>query len=64
MNVIMLTDAGLSLETLLGYGTSVLTWFLTSFGSILKFFMDNPGLLIWFFVSLAGVGLVFFKKLV
>lgn len=66
MNGILLSDAttgGLQLETLLGYGTDVLAWFISSFGTILTYFMSNPGLLIWFFIGLAGVAFVFFRKL-
>ena len=58
-----LTSAGFDLATLLQSGTEVLTWFITSIGSILTFFTSNTALLIWFLVALAGSAFVFFRKL-
>lgn len=65
MNGIMLADAvtAFGLDTLLQSATTVLAWFITSFGSILSFFMENTALFIWFLVSLAGGAFVFFRKL-
>ena len=57
------TTATFALETLLESGTDVLTWFITSFGTMLSFFTQNTALLIWFLVSLVGAGFVFFRKL-
>lgn len=56
-------DTGFALDTLLTSATSVLTWFVTSLGSVLDFFTSNTALLIWFLVSLAGAAFVFFRKL-
>lgn len=61
--MVFLTDAGFGLDTLLQSATTVLTWFITSIGSILSFFTANTALLVWFLVSLAGVAFVFFRKL-
>ena len=55
---------GLQLDTFLGYGTSVLEWFITSLGSIISFFIANPALLLWSIVGLAGLVFIYFKKLV
>ena len=60
---ILATGTGFTLETLLTSATSVLTWFITSMGSILNFFTTNTAFLIWFLVSLGGAAFVFFKKL-
>lgn len=61
--MIYLTDASFGLSSLLESATTVLTWFITSLGSILNFFTANTALLIWFLVSLVGAGFVFFRKL-
>lgn len=62
--MIYLADATpFGLETLLQSATNVLTWFITSLGSILTFFTSNTALLVWFLVSLVGAGFVFFRKL-
>lgn len=63
MGVLMSTASSFSLETLLSSATSVLTWFISSLGSVLNFFTSNTALLIWFLVSLAGAAFVFFRKL-
>lgn len=60
---ILMTSGGFTLESLLSSGTSVLTWFITSIGTVLSFFTENTALLIWFLVSLAGAAFVFFRKL-
>lgn len=57
------TTATFALDTLLQSASTVLTWFITSFGSMLTFFTQNTALLIWFLVSLVGAGFVFFRKL-
>lgn len=62
--LLLTSQTGLQLDTFLGYGTSVLQWFITSLGSIISFFVQNPALLIWPIVALAGVCFVYFKKLV
>lgn len=62
--VLASTASGYSLADLLSSGTSLLTWFLTSLGSILDFMLDNPALLIWFFASLVGLAFVYFRKLI
>lgn len=61
--ILLTSDGGFALETLLTSATSVLTWFITSLGSVLTFFTSNTALLIWFLVSLAGAAFVFFRKL-
>lgn len=60
----LLTGTGFELATLLESASSVLTWFITSLGSILTFMTTNSALLIWFLVSLAGAAFVFFRKLI
>lgn len=51
------------LDTILSSATSVLTWMLTSLGSILTFFVNNPGLLVWLVASVCGLAFVYFRKL-
>lgn len=61
--MIYLTETPFALDALLQSATAVLTWFITSLGSILAFFTSNTALLVWFLVSLVGAGFVFFRKL-
>lgn len=61
--MVFLTETGFGLSSLLESATTVLTWFITSLGSILTFFTANTALLIWFLVALAGAAFVFFRKL-
>lgn len=46
---------------LLESATEVLTWFITSMGSVLDFILDNPAVLMLFMVLLIGaaVGMLF-----
>lgn len=60
----LLTATSFQLSTLLESATSVLNWFLTSFGSIMSFFTENTALLAWLVVSLVGAALVYFRKLI
>ena len=50
-----------TLSGLLESATDVLTWFITSMGSILDFVLDNPAVLMLFLVLLVGaaVGILF-----
>lgn len=63
MGILLAEASSFGLDTLLQSATTVLTWFISSFGSILSFFMENTALFIWFLVSLAGGAFVFFRKL-
>lgn len=55
--------ANFDLSTLLGWGTSVLEWFITSMTTIFSFFMAHPALFIWMIVSLIGSAFIFLRKL-
>lgn len=63
MGMLLTADAGFSLSSILEYGTTVLTWMLTSLGSVLTFFTSNSGLMLWIVLGIAGVVFVYFKKL-
>lgn len=54
------TDNG-TLAGLLQSATQVLTWFITSMGSVLDFVLDNPAVLMLFLILLVGaaVGMLF-----
>ena len=43
-----------TLAGLLQSATQVLTWFITSMGSILDFILDNPAVLLLFLILLVG----------
>ena len=64
MGALLTASTSFQLETLLSSATSVLTWFLTSFGSIMSFFTEHTALLAWLVVSLVGSALVYFRKLI
>lgn len=61
--ILMTSDTAFQLDTILSSATSVLTWMLTSLGSILTFFVNNPGLLVWLVASVCGLAFVYFRKL-
>lgn len=64
MGALLTAESSFQLSTLLESATSVLTWFLTSFGSIMSFFTEHTALLAWLVVSLVGAALVYFRKLI
>lgn len=53
-------DSG-SLASILAAATQMLTWFITSMGSILTFIIDNPVCLMLFLILIVGsaVGMLF-----
>ena len=63
MGILMSTTGSFSLDTFLTQATSVLTWFLSSLGSVLNFFTSNTALLLWFLVPIVGAAFVYFRKL-
>lgn len=64
MGVLLTSGTGLQLETFLGYGDTILQWFIDSFGTIISFLVANPALLTWAIVSLAGAAFIYFKKFI
>ena len=64
MGALLTSGGAFQLSTLLESATSVLTWFLSSFGSIMTFFTEHTALLAWLVVSLVGAALVYFRKLI
>lgn len=52
------TAVVLQLDTFLGYATTILTWMLTSFGSIIAFFVENPALFVWFILAIVGAAFI------
>lgn len=52
----------MTLELFTGYATDVLTWMITSFGSIITFMLANPICFVWLIVSLIGAVFVFLRK--
>ena len=63
MGMLLTGSATFSLEKITTAASSVLTWFLSSFGSIFNFFLEHDGLLIFVVVGLVGTALVYFRKL-
>ncbi len=63
MGVLMSAASGFSLETLLSYASSLLTWVLTSMTSVFNFFLSNPGLMIWFILGIVGLVFVYVRQL-
>lgn len=64
MGVLLTAASTFSLEKVTSAATSVLTWFLSSFGSIFNFFLEHDGLLVFVIVGLVGTALVYFRKLI
>lgn len=64
MGVMLTAASNFSLETITSAATSLLTWFLSSFGSIFNFFLEHDGLLVFVIVGLVGTALVYFRKLI
>lgn len=63
MNGILLTAASnADISAFLEFGTSVLTWMLTSFGSIVTFLMTNPIAVIGIILSLIGTCFVYLRS--
>lgn len=64
MNGILLTTAtgAADISTFLEFGTSVLTWMLSSFGSIVTFLMTNPIAVIGIIISLIGTCFVYLRS--
>lgn len=52
-----------TLTALLTSATEVLSWIITSMGSIVTFVVDNPLILMMFMVFLAGTAVAFFLRL-
>lgn len=56
--MLVASASGATISTFLGFGTEVLTWFITSFGSVLSFMLANPICFIGLVMSLvvAAIG--------
>lgn len=50
------------LTTFTTWGTSILTWIISSFTSVLQFMLANPICFVWLIVSLIGVVFVFLRR--
>lgn len=50
------------LTTFTNWGTSILTWIISSFTSVLQFMLANPICFVWLIVSLIGVVFVFLRR--
>lgn len=48
---------------ILSHATEVLTWFITSMGSIVTFILANPLVLMMFMVLLSGAAIAMFMRL-
>lgn len=59
---VLATASGATIDTFTGFGTTVLTWMITSFTSILTWMLANPIVFIWLVISLIGVVFVFLRR--
>lgn len=52
---------GAGITEILKFATEMLTWFLTSMGSLVEFIFGHPAILFWFLVGIVGavVGMFF-----
>lgn len=57
----VLSTGGASITEILKLATEMLTWFITSMGSLVNFIFGNPAILFWFLVGIVGavVGMFF-----
>lgn len=64
MNGILLTAASgaADISTFLEHATSVLTWMLSSFGSIVTFLMTNPIAVIGIILGLIGTAFIYLRS--
>lgn len=53
---------GATIDTFTGFGTSILTWFITCFTSIITWMLANPISFVWLVVSLIGAAFVFLQR--
>lgn len=60
VNLAAATAADIS--TFTTWGTSILTWIISSFSSVLAFMLANPICFVWLIVSLIGVVFVFLRR--
>lgn len=60
MTLLATTNPG-TMTSLLQSASSMLTWFITSMGSLLSFILDEPAILMMFMILLVGsvVGMLF-----
>lgn len=61
MNMLLTTTTPGTMSSLLESATSMLTWFITSMGSLLTFILGQPAILMMFMILLVGsvVGMLF-----
>lgn len=62
MNAIALTAANADISTFLELGTSVVTWLITTFGSILTFMLANPICFLGLILSIVGTAFVYLRS--
>lgn len=62
MNAIALTAATADVSTFLELGTSVVTWLLTTFGSILTFMLANPICFLGLIMTIVGTAFVYLRS--
>lgn len=60
--VLASSSTNADISTFLGYATSILTWLITSFGSILTFMLANPICFVWLIISIIGAAFVFLRR--
>ena len=61
MNMLLTTTTPGTMSSLLESASSMLTWFITSMGSLLTFILGQPAILMMFMILLVGsvVGMLF-----
>lgn len=51
---LLLTGGSADLSSVTDMATQLLTWVITSMGSLLTFIRSNPEIMIWFIVAIVG----------
>lgn len=63
MSMLLTETGGQSLQDILSMATELLTWVITSMGSILTFITQNPVILIFLIITIVGFAVGFLMRI-
>lgn len=63
MSYLLTESSGQSLQDVLSMATELLTWVITSMGSILTFITQNPVILIFLIITIVGFAVGFLMRI-
>lgn len=62
--MLLASSTSADISTFTGFATSVLTWLITSFGSLLTFMLANPICFVGLILSLIGSACVYLRAII